>query len=155
MKANLERTVVRDIAYLINTACLQADADAPVEVIAKQLCSSSVYKIYLKNSVGTLTGVLQAKQIAMKILEFSCEKCDEQEMLPAIAYVLNSYAAQDLAESPIPVTVDTTLKTVLELMQSNSIREIPVVDADGALIGTLEAKHILQQYLQAKAEAVL
>jgi predicted transcriptional regulator len=155
MKANLERTTVKDISYLINSSCLRADSGTSLEKLADMLCISDRYKVYLENNEGQLSGVIQAKQIAIKILELSREKAEEEEMLPAMAYVLNFYCGADLADPPVVVQSDTHLKQMLELMDRNSIREIPVVDESGCMIGTLEAKHILAHYLQAKAEAAL
>lgn len=155
MKANLERTTVKDISYLINSSCLRANRGVSLEKLADLLCSSDRYKVYLEDSESKLVGVIQAKQIAMKILELSRQKSDEEEMLPAIAYVLNFNTGADLSETPVFVNAGTTLKKVLELMQQNSIREIAVVDAAGHLVGTLEAKNVLAHYLQAKAETAL
>ena len=155
MKANLENTTVKDLSYLIHSACLRADSSTSLEKLANMLCSSDRYKVYLENSDGQLDGVVQAKQIAMKILELSRQKSDEAEMLPAIAYVLNFFNGTDLAETPVIVQADTQLKEVLELMQQNSIREIAVVDENRRLIGTLEAKNILAHYLKAKTETEL
>lgn len=152
MKSNLEKTTVKDISYLINTSCLRAKNDVSLEKLADMLCSSDRYKVYLENSAGELTGVIQAKRIAMKVLELSRQKDDELEMLPAIAYVLNFHKGGDLAEPPVTVSTKTLLKQVLELMDHNSIREIAVVDDNEALVGTLEAKNILAHYLHAKAE---
>lgn len=90
----------------------------------------------------------------MKVLELSRQKDDEQEMLPAIAYVLNFYKGGDLAEPPVTVSAKTLLKPVLKLMDHKSIREIAGVDDSGVLIGTLEAKNILAHDLHAKAEVV-
>lgn len=154
MKANLEKTTVKDIAYLINTSCLRADLGASLEKLAGMLCASNLYKVYLEED-GHLVGVIQAKQIARKILELSRQKDDEQDMLPAIAFVLNSQCGKDLAEVPVTIQADTTLRRVLELMDLNHVREIAVVDAEIRLIGTLEAKHILAHYLRAKAESEL
>lgn len=155
MKANLENTTVKDIAYFINTACLRADSGTSLEKLADMLCVSDRHKVYLENENQQLCGVLQAKQIARKILELSRKKADEQEMLPAIAYVLNFYRGADFAESPVTVESGMHLKQVLALMDENHIREIAVVDAEQHLIGTLEAKNILAHYLHAKAEASL
>ncbi len=155
MKANLERTTVKDISYLINSSCLRANSGISLEKLADMLCSSDHYKVYLEDPDGKLVGVIQAKQIAMKILELSRQKSDEEEMLPAIAYVLNFHHGQDLAKPPVTILAASPLKQVLELMDRNSIREIPVVNGSGHLVGTLEAKHILAHYLQAKAEAAL
>lgn len=155
MKANLERTTVKDISYLINTSCLRADSGTSLEKLADMLCISDRYKVYLENKDGQLSGVIQAKQIAIKILELSREKSEEEEMLPAMAYVLNFHCGADLADPPVVVQTDTHLKQVLELMNRNSIREIAVVDGEQHLIGTLEAKHILAHYLHDKAEANL
>jgi predicted transcriptional regulator len=155
MKTNLEKTTVKDIAYLINTACLRADNATSLEKLAEMLCTSDRYKVYLENADQQLVGVIQAKQIARKILELSRQKSDEAEMLPAIAYVLNFHCGGDLAEAPVTVEAGTTLGQVLELMDQNHIREIAVVDADHHLVGTLEAKNILAHYLHAKAETSL
>jgi predicted transcriptional regulator len=155
MKANLENTTVKDIAYLINTSCLRADSGTSLEKLADMLCVSDRYKVYLEDKNQHLCGVLQAKQIARKILELSRKKSDEQEMLPAIAYVLNFHCGKDLAEQPVTVRANSNLKHVLELMDQNHIREIAVVDDDQHLLGTLEAKNILAHYLHAKAEASL
>lgn len=155
MKANLEKTTVKNIAYLINTSCLRAESGTSLEKLADMLCVSDRYKVYLEDKNQQLCGVIQAKQIARKILELSRKKEDEQEMLPAISYVLNFHCGGDLAERPVTVQADTRLKQVLELMDQNHIREIAVVDADQRLLGTLEAKNILAHYLHAKAEACL
>ena len=155
MKANLERTTVKDISYLINSACPRANSGASLEKLASQICASDRYKVYLENSDGQLVGVVQAKQIAMKILELSRRKSDEEEMLPAIAYVLNFFHGHDLAEPPVYVRAATPLKQVIELMRLNSIREIAVVDERLHLIGTLEAKNILAHYLKVKTETEL
>ncbi len=152
MKANLEKTTVRDISYLINTSCLRADSGTSLENLAEMLCTSDRYKVYLMNGSQQLCGVIQAKQIAMEVLKLSKRKEDAEEMLPAIAYVLNFHHASDLAEEAVTVQPGSTLKTVLELMDRNSIREIAVINEDRHLIGTLEAKHILSHYLHDKAE---
>lgn len=155
MKANLEKTTVRDISRFINSACLQADCATPVAELAERLCASDRYKVYLTDGQKRLCGVIQAKQIALEILAMATRQEDAEDMLPAITYVLNSRRAMDLAEEAVSVQAECTLKEVLTLMNSNHIREIAVVDCDGQLVGTLEAKHILAQYLQAKTETAL
>lgn len=155
MKSNLEKTTVKDIARLINSSCLQADRCTSLEVLAEMLCTSDRYKVYLTNEKKQLCGVIQAKQIAMEVLKLSKRQEDAEEMLPAIAYVLNYRQAMDLAEDVVSVHADCTLKDVLKRMDCNSIREIAVVDSNGCLIGTLEAKNILAQYLHARAETSL
>ena len=155
MKTSIKNTTVKDIAYLVNSACLRAPASTSLERLAEMLCTSHLIKVYLENGDGQLVGTVQAKSIAMKILELSRNKADSGDMLPAISYVLNYYCGDALADAPVTVRYDTSLSEVLEKMQSNAIREIAVVNEDGRLIGTLEAKHILVYYLRAKAEASL
>jgi len=153
MKTNLENTTVKDIAYLVKSTCLKAPGSTTLEQLAELICSSDRYKVYLENEEGRLIGVIQAKQIARKILELSRQKEDELDMLPAIAFSLNAQTGTDIAEAPISVHGSTRLKTVMELMDQNHIREIAVVDEQDRLVGVLEAKNILAYYLQAKAEA--
>jgi predicted transcriptional regulator len=155
MKSNLKNTTVKDISRLINTSCLQAPVATSLEALAEILCTSDRYKVYLTEESGKLCGVIQAKQIAMEVLKLSKRKEDAEEMLPAISYVLNYHHASELASEVVSVQTDCSLKTVLKRMDCNSIREVAVVDADERLIGTLEAKHILAQYLHAKTEASL
>lgn len=155
MKSNLEKTTVKDLSRLINTSCLQAPSTTSLEALTEMLCTSDRYKVYLTNEKNELCGIIQAKQIAMEVLNLSTRKEDAAEMLPAIAYVMNYRKAMDLADKAVIVHLGTRLKEVLDLMHCNSIREIAVVDDDGHLLGTLEAKHILIQYLQSKAETSL
>lgn len=155
MKTSLENTSVKDIAYLINTTFLRADSGEVLEKLASMLCASDRYKVYLENAEGQLVGVIQAKQIATKMLELSRKKSEEGELLPAMAYVLNFNRGRDLAEQPVTVHSDTPLQEVLELMQLNHIREIAVVDEQDHMIGTLEAKNVLAHYLHAIAETAL
>jgi CBS domain containing-hemolysin-like protein len=155
MKTGLEKTTVKDIAYLINSTCLRAERGTSLEKLADMLCNSDRFKVYLENAEGQLVGVVQAKQIATKILELSRQKHDEEDLLPTITYVLNFLNGQDIAEQPITVQNATPLREVLDLMQLNHIREIAVVDEEGFLIGTLEAKNILAHYLRAKADMEL
>ncbi|QBG48473.1 CBS domain-containing protein [Verrucomicrobia bacterium S94] len=155
MKNSLEKTTVKDIAHLINSTCLRAESDVSLEKLASALCASDRSKVYLENASGRLVGVIQAKQIAVKMLELSRNRSEEADLLPAISYVLNFFRGHDLAEHPVTVQTASPLKEVLDLMQLNHIREIAVVDSERRLVGTLEAKNILSHYLQAKAEAML
>jgi len=155
MNSNLEETTVRDISRLINSSCLRADSATSLDALAEMLCTSDRYKVYLTNESGQLCGVVQAKQIAMEILRLSKRQEDADEMLPAISYVMNFHKAMDLADEAVSVQLGCKLKEVLKHMDCNSIREIAIVDPKGLLIGTLEAKNILSQYLHAKAETSL
>jgi CBS domain-containing protein len=83
------------------------------------------------------------------------ESFKEFEMLPAIAFALNAQIGSELVEPAITIDGETQLKTVLELMEQNHIREIAVINEEGRLVGTLEAKNILSHYLQAKAKSNL
>ncbi|MBN2161558.1 MAG: CBS domain-containing protein [Pontiellaceae bacterium] len=155
MKANLENTTVKNLSYLIKSSCLRAPVNTPLEQLAEMLCSSDRYKVYLEDPEGRLVGVIQAKQIAAKVLELSRDKSEAEDMLPAIAFALNAQAGGELAEAAVMVNAETLLKNVLELMEQNHIREIAVVDGEQRLVGILEAKNILSHYLQAKAESTL
>lgn len=155
MKTNLEKTTVKQIAHLINSACLRADRRTTLDELAGMLCASTDYKVYLEDEDRRLVGVVQARRIAMKILALSPRKEDEDALLPAIAHVLNFHCGADVAEPPLTVQGAATLREVLELMEGNQVRVVAVVDEGGRLLGTLEAKNILAYYLRAKAEASL
>ena len=152
MKKNLRTTRVKDISYLINSACLRAHIDQSLESLAEMLCRSNLYKVYLEDNNGNLKGTIQAKKIAVEMLKLSIGKTEVTDMLPTVSYVLNFHQAADLADPVVAVQPTDTLQKVIELMELNFIREVAVVDEQGRLLGTLEAKHVLSFYLSEKAE---
>jgi CIC family chloride channel protein len=61
--------------------------------------------------------------------------------------------AADVMQPPISVQVDDDLRKATEQLVANGLRELPVVDASGAVIGFLDEREVARLYLKAEARA--
>jgi CBS domain-containing protein len=61
--------------------------------------------------------------------------------------------AVDLMQAPVSVRLEDDLRVATELMVSHGLRELPVLDASGQVIGLLDEADIAEVYLQASARA--
>jgi CIC family chloride channel protein len=59
--------------------------------------------------------------------------------------------AADLMQPPISVKVHDDLRTATEHLVANGLRELPVVDGSGAVIGFLDEREVARLYLRAEA----
>jgi len=57
-------------------------------------------------------------------------------------------AGEIMTPNPVSVTQNTDVLTVIEVLQSNHLIRVPVVDSTGKLIGILARRDILRGYLQ-------
>jgi CBS domain-containing protein len=57
-------------------------------------------------------------------------------------------AGEIMTPNPVSVTQNTDVVTVIEVLQSNHLIRVPVVDSTGKLIGILARRDILRGYLQ-------
>jgi len=61
--------------------------------------------------------------------------------------------AVDLMQAPVFVHVDDDLRKATELMVSHGLRELPVLDGSGKLLGLLDEADVAEVYLRASARA--
>jgi CIC family chloride channel protein len=61
--------------------------------------------------------------------------------------------AADLMQAPVSVRVEDDLRRATELMVSHGLRELPVLDAGGRVIGLLDEADIAEVYLRASSRA--
>jgi CIC family chloride channel protein len=61
--------------------------------------------------------------------------------------------ADDLMQAPVSVRVEDDLRVATERMVSQGLRELPVLDADGRVLGLLDEAEIAEVYLKASARA--
>ena len=57
--------------------------------------------------------------------------------------------ASDVMRPPVGVRVHDDMRTVFELMRSEGLREVPVVDEDGRVLGLVDEADVAQVYLRA------
>jgi CIC family chloride channel protein len=83
---------------------------------------------------GRLLGLITTEEIAML------------RNAPELELVVN---ASDLMRSPVNVRVGDDLRTAFELMRAEGLRELPIVDDAGFLVGLVAEADIAQAYLRA------
>ncbi len=86
------------------------------------------------DNVGKLVGLIHREDVAVLQSE------------PGLEFVVN---ASDLMRSPISVRVDEDLRTAFELMRAEGLREIPVIDAGGRVVGFIDEGSIAEAFLRA------
>ena len=59
--------------------------------------------------------------------------------------------AADVMRPPIPLTLDDSVRSAFERMLSQGIRELPVTDGSGAIVGFVDETSIAHAYLNARA----
>jgi CIC family chloride channel protein len=57
--------------------------------------------------------------------------------------------AADIVQPAVSLAPDDDLRTAVESMQSNTLREVPVIDATGRIVGLLDEADISRAYLLA------
>ena len=59
--------------------------------------------------------------------------------------------AADLMQAPVTVTVDADLRTAAQALLASDLRAIPVIDADGCIVGLLDEHDLSRAYLTTTA----
>jgi CIC family chloride channel protein len=60
--------------------------------------------------------------------------------------------AADIVQQAVSLSPDDDLRTAVESMQSNTLHEIPVIDAAGRIVGLLDEADISRAYLVTTAK---
>ena len=110
-----------------------APATAAGDILA--ICSVSIAQqvFPVLNADGVLVGLITSDEVAILRSE------------PELELVVN---ASDLMRPPSSVSVDDDLRTAYELLRSEGLRELPIVDVAGHLVGLVAEADIAQAYLR-------
>ena len=57
--------------------------------------------------------------------------------------------AADLMQEPVSLTLEDDLRTAVEIMVANALREAPVIDEQGVIVGFVDEAEVGQAYLKA------
>jgi CIC family chloride channel protein len=82
---------------------------------------------------GSLVGVITSEELGILAAE------------PALWPLVN---ASDLMRSPFAVTAEDDLRKAFEVMLANGVRELPVVDAGGKIVGFVDEAGIAKAYMR-------
>lgn len=145
----MERALtVGDVYQLITTEAKTIDENAPKEEAIKVMLSgaSSTNSVYVINSTGKLRGVITVDDIIDSIaVRIGYIPKDLSIKTARKLFVLSPFGnASDMMRTPVHVTKESDLQTALKKMADNNLTDLPVIDADGKLIGDLNAFEILK-----------
>jgi chloride channel protein, CIC family len=68
---------------------------------------------------------------------------------PELALIVN---ASDLMRPPVGVLLHEPLRKAFETMRAEGIRELPVLDAEGRVVGFIDEGSLAHAYLRASAQ---
>ena len=109
---------------------------APSEIVRKVAANAHQFVFPVVDDAQKLIGVVTTDEIAVLQAE------------PELELLIN---ASDLMRSPIAVRAHDDLRTVFELMRAEGLREIPVLDEEGIVLGLVGEREVAQAYLEATA----
>lgn len=145
----MERALtVGDVYQLITTEAKTIDENAPKQEAIKVMLSgaSSTHSVYVINSTGKLRGVITVEDIIDSIaVKIGYIPKDLSIKTARKLFVLSPFGnVSDMMRTPVHVTKESDLQTALKKMADNNLTDLPVIDADGTLIGDLNAFEILK-----------
>lgn len=140
---------VRDIEHLLVVEPAWVLESAPVDaVMEKMIADLRTRWIYVVDKDRKLLGGVPMNAL-IEIL-FPLEAIIERPDSLYEAYFprVSAKSAGELMLAPIPsVSADTPLKKLADLLLSNSINEMPVVDSNNVLTGEVNVSEIIKAYL--------
>jgi CBS domain-containing protein len=98
---------------------------------------------YMMEGYGSVPIIDEASKLVGIVSEFDLLKALRK------GKNLEEVVAEDImTANPISVTQDTTVLTLMDVLQNNHLIRVPVVDAKGKLIGIVARRDLLRGYLQ-------
>ena len=130
----IEAVGQRQIAHVLPKAGVR-------EIITAFAKSEHARQVYVVDNKKLLSGVISLGNLAKHLLFHHCDKAVDNLQLISMA---TSETAADFIDRPvISAHLSETIEPVLERMLSANIKEIPVLDDQGRLIGDLTLVDIL------------
>ncbi|HSQ62626.1 MAG TPA: chloride channel protein [Polyangiaceae bacterium] len=108
----------------------------PSEIVRRVAANTHQFVFPVVDDEQKLIGVVTTDEIAVLQAE------------PELELLIN---ASDLMRNPIAVRAHDDLRTVFELMRAEGLREIPVLDEEGIVLGLVGEREVAQAYLEATA----
>jgi CBS domain-containing protein len=132
---------VRDVMTSDPACCT---ADIKLTDVAKMMLDNDCGEIPVVDSRAGMkpTGVITDRDIVVRTLARGQDP-------------MQKTVAECMSKPPVTVTEDARLDEVLELMESNQIRRVPVIDGNGKLIGIVAQADIARDASRQATASVL
>jgi CBS domain-containing protein len=131
----MKKLAVRDLlAFSPTPPCVVLAATAVREVAEKLCADRSTREVYLVDDQGRFAGVIPLRRLALHAFAHSVHDHSATQMLDLVS----ARNAEDLAlKKAAFVQLDDTLEQVLDVMFRFDINEVPVVDDQSIVVGSL------------------
>ena len=120
-------------------------------VVGEDTTVGKVIKVLQENRIGSVVVVNEQGKVSGIFTERDCVR----KVLGAPVEILNSSITTLMSRDPVTQPADTTIAYALNLMSHGGFRHIPVVDGDGAPIGIVSVKDIVDYLVQTMTEDLL
>ncbi len=145
----MKALTVKDLLPFSKTEPTIVPAEASLrEVVRKMVEDLKTREVYVLDQDGRFLGVITLRRLARWVFASELPRdVSPTELLDLIS----SRTAGDLAlRKPAYVREDDPLEKLLQVMFRYDINEIPVVDAEGRIVGNLNMLEILAAWLEGR-----
>jgi len=108
--------------------------DAPIAEVAEMLADAGVGALVAKGADGSVAGIISERDIVRGLREHG------EGLLAMRADAL-------MTRSVVTCSAENDVEDVMRLMTDNAIRHIPIVDADGGLVGMVSILDVVRSRL--------
>ena len=107
----------------------------PAPEILRRVAETSRQDVFpVLSSAGTLLGLITSGSLRIVAAEG-----EHLQMMVAV----------DAMQPPVTVEINDDLRSAVEVMVTNAMREVPALDSDGKLVGLLDENDVTKAYLAA------
>ena len=125
---------VRSIIGLKGDFVLTIDPAATLEEASELMAENAIGAVVVTDPSGGIAGILSERDIALSLCKYGAD-------------TMNVQVSDVMTHDVVFCTLDTTVKQVLDLMVTNGIRHLPVVEADG-LRGVISLRDVVGNWLE-------
>ena len=126
---------VREILDLKGDFVLTIQPEATIGEAAAVLAKNHIGAIVVTNAAGAITGILSERDVAVSLPRYGAAPGDTK-------------VSETMTADVVTCNTETTVKQVLDIMVSNGIRHLPVVESD-ALKGVVSIRDVVGNWLGA------
>jgi CBS domain-containing protein len=141
----VEDAIASQVEDVMTTKVSSVELGTPYKAVASQLHRDGISAVPVVSDTGAVLGVVSAADLLAKVaLDGSA-----QEPLFALRHhrelqQARGLAARDLMTSPaVTIGPHTTVRHAAQRMAQRHVRRLPVVDADGRLLGIISRSDVL------------
>ncbi|QSB15158.1 CBS domain-containing protein [Natronosporangium hydrolyticum] len=143
---------------VMTTGVATVTADTPYREIADTLVARRVSAVPVLDAEGRVVGVVSATDLMYKVEYGGAEEGHHHHLLAgprqrqARTKARGGVARQLMSTPAVTIGAGASLSVAARLMDTESVKRLPVTDSDGRLVGVVARSDLLRVYLRPDAE---